>query len=410
MEILGFEKGDGLRNVLSLAGVSIGIFIVVTAFALVDGFKRAVSAGFDHFGGDMVMVDRFPSDSDDGDWSRFAARPQPSFADYSFLKERLGLPGGTLAFAGKAAANAVADGRLLRDCDLLAVGGEWPMMLYSGVEKGRQFSVGEAEGADDKVIIGAKVASGLFPDADPCGCTLRVSVSGEDGVPVQRNLRIVGVLALEGKKVISLYKSDYALVMPYGTARRLVSEDDMETMIAARGGGVADRGLLAERMRMLLRSCRRLVPGQDDNFALNTMESMAAQVLDLVEKINLAGMVIALFSLLVGGFGIMNIMFVSVKERTPQIGLKKALGARRRVIVAEFMVEALMLSAAGAAVGLTLSALLVACIPSGAVEVGMDVRYVVWAFALALGLGLASGLAPAVSASRQNPVESLRGR
>lgn len=443
MKIQLFEKGDGLRNILSLAGVSIGIFIVVVAFALVDGFKRAVSAGFDHFGSDMVMVDRFPSDSDEGDWSRFAARPQPSFEDYSYVREHLAMPGVRLAFAGKAGADAVAEGKLIRDCDLLAVGGDWPMLLYSGVEKGRQFSAAESSGSDDKVIIGAKVASGLFQDSDPCGSTLRVSVVSPEGVRIQRNLRIVGVLSPEGKKVISLYKSDYAVIIPYGSARRLVAEDGMETMIAAKGGaagmtaakgavvnavagGDAAKGgagrearsggagvdceLLKERLRLLLRSARRLSPGQEDNFSLNTMESMAGQVMSLVGKINLAGMAVALFALLVGGFGIMNILFVSVKERTPQIGLKKALGARRRVIVGEFLAEALVLSAAGAAVGLALAALLVSLIPSGAVEVHMTVKYAVWAFALALGLGTASGLAPALAASRLNPVETLRGR
>ena len=416
MEIQVFKKGNGLRNVLSLAGVSIGIFIVVVAFALVDGFKRAVSAGFDHFGSDMVMVDRFPLDSGEGDWSRFAARPQPSFDDYSYLKEHLPAQGCRLAFAGKAEADAVAGGKLIRACDLLAVGGDWPMLLYSGVERGRQFSPAENSGSDDKVIVGAKVASGLFAGEDPCGRTLRVSVLSAAGEPLYRNLRVVGVLAPEGKKVISLYKSDYALILPYTTARRLIGEDEMETMIAVRGsdgahGGVAmDREALTGNLRLLLRSARRLSPGQEDNFALNTMESMASQVTGLIGKINLAGMTVALFALLVGGFGIMNILFVSVKERTPQIGLKKALGARRKVIVGEFLAEALVLSAAGAAVGLAFAALLVAFIPSGAVEVHMSVQYVVWAFALAILLGTASGVAPALSASRLDPAETLRGR
>ena len=138
------------------------------------------------------------------------------------------------------------------------------------------------------------------------------------------------------------------------------------------------------------------------------MEDLCRQTVSLTRKITVLGLAVALFSLLIGGFGIVNIMFVSVKERTWSIGLKKALGARRRRIMLEFLTEALLLSAMGAAVGLLLACGVVALIPSGVVDARITSGHIVLAFALACTLGLASGLAPAARASRLLPVDAFR--
>ncbi len=437
MEIFHQLKSDALRTFLSLAGVSVGIFVVIVSLVLVDAFQSAVVAGFDHFGSDMVMVERFPVVAEEGDdaWSRYAARPMPSYADFQALSGRLdgagilveaakragsaaGRRGGSaespgggaigaswVAFGAQGEADALYGGKILREAKLVGVGGTWRNMVYSDILLGRDFSQAELSGGDSKVILGSRVAEELFgvgPESgDPgrvCGESIRVG---------GRNLTVIGVLSREGKNVINLYATDYALVVPYSTAEALSGREALESMIAI-GPGAAGRDAALGESRRILRAARGLKSGAEDNFALNTMEDLCRETVSLTGKISLIGVALALFSLLIGGFGIVNIMLVSVKERTPVIGLKMALGARRRRILGEFLSEAVILSALGAALGLLLAAVLVALIPGGAIEARITPRHIAAAFAIALALGLAGGFAPALSASRLNPVEALR--
>ncbi len=402
MEIFHQIKSDPLRAFLSLFGVSVGIFVVSLSLALVEAFSRAVEAGFDHFGSDMIMLERFPvtSGGEDGsDWSRYAARPQPSWQDYLSLQ---GGPFAWTAFAAKADCDITAGGRLLREARLLGVGGQWQHLVYSTVCAGRDFSLAELAGSDAKAIIGAKIASELFGAGDDpaaaCGKSLRVG---------GRNLTVTGVLSLEGKNVISLYATDYAVVVPFATASQIAGVDNLEAMVAV-GPGSGGRDAAVGQVRRIVRSGRRLQPAQEDNFAVNTMEELCRQTMSITGKISAAGALIALFSLLIGGFGIVNIMLVSVRERSWQIGLKLALGARRRRILLEFLTEALLLSATGAALGLLLSALACALIPATLIKVALSPRLALAAAGIALVLGLVSGMAPALQASRLNPVDALR--
>lgn len=427
MEIFHQIKTDPLRAFLSLFGVSVGIFVVTLSFALVEAFSKAVASGFDHFGSDMIMVERFPLDSrgdgaagggaaerpdegDSADWNRYAARPQASWQDFLAVapltdpSATLGTTTGTWrAFAGKADADIYFEGKTMRDVRLLGVGGAWQHLVYSSVCAGRSFSTAETAGSEPKAIVGAKIASELL-GADPsdysaaCGKTIR---SGG------RNLTVTGVMSLEGKNIISLYATDYAIIVPFATAEAIAGSDALETMVAV-GPGAMDRDAAVGEVRRLVRAARRLSPVQSDNFAVNTMEDLCRQTMSLTGKISTAGIVIALFSLLIGGFGIVNIMLVSVRERSWQIGLKLALGATRRRILLEFILEALLLSALGAVLGLLLAALVCALIPATLIKVAVSPSLALLSAGIALALGLASGIAPALQACRLNPVDALR--
>ena len=406
MELFQSLKSDALRTFLSLSGVSIGIFVVTVSFALVDAFSRSVVAGFDHFGIDMIMVERFPVVNEgEADWSRYAARPQPSREDY--LAVQVNVAASWTAFAGSSQAEIVCDGKVLRECKLVGVSGQWQHLVYSGVAAGRDFSLAELSGRDSKVIIGARIVQELFgmdmrSDAGSaeavCGRTVRIS---------GRNMTVIGVLSYEGKNIINLYATDFALMVPFATAENIVGKDNLETMIAV-GPGPSGHETAMQEARRALRASRRLKAAQEDSFALNTMEDLCRETVALTRKITAAGLIIALFSLLIGGFGIVNIMLVSVKERTAAIGLKKALGAKRRHILMEFMTEALALSVFGAALGLLLASGVLALIPSGVISARLSPSHIALAFALSLVLGLISGLAPAAQAAKLNPVDALR--
>ena len=413
MEIFHQIKSDPLRTFLSLFGVSVGIFIVIVSFALVDAFKRAVVAGFDHFGSDMIMVERFPVVAEeDGDWIRYASRPQPSREDYLALGGWHQQDADTqvessqqdkcwTALAGEAEADVVYGGKAMRGCKLVGVCGAWEHLVYSSVCEGRAFSLAETSGSDAKVILGAKIADELFGSGagrSACGSTVRIG---------GRNMTVIGTMSHEGKNIINLYATDYALIVPFATAEKIAGEGALETMVAA-GPGYATREAALGQMQRTLRAARRLSPAQEDNFALNTMDDLCRETVALTRKITVLGLIIALFSLLIGGFGIVNIMLVSVKERTWSIGLKKALGARRNRILSEFLLEALLLSVFGAAAGLLLAWGAVALIPAGVIDAAVTSVHILLAFGVAVILGLTSGLAPAAQAANLDPVIALR--
>ena len=402
MELFHQIRSDALRTFLSLVGVSVGIFVVTVSFALVDAFSHSVVAGFDHFGSDMIMVERFPV-SGGTDWERYASRPQPSREDYNCLSGGFGWT----ALAGETKADIVCDGKAMRECKLVGVSGDWQHLVYSGVCAGRDFSRAELSGSDAKVIIGAKVAQGLF-GVDVASGAAAVGVCGRTVRIAGRNMTVIGVLSYEGKNIINLYATDYALFVPFATAERIAGKETLETMIAV-GPGATGRETAMGDARRLLRASRGLRASQEDNFALNTMEDLCRETVSLTRKITAVGIVITLFSLLIGGFGIVNIMLVSVKERTFQIGLKKALGARRRRILLEFMAEALAMSVLGAALGLLLAWGTLTLIPTGVITARLSAGHIALAFAVSVVLGLASGVLPAAQASRLNPVEALRG-
>lgn len=438
MEILSQIKSDPLRTALSLAGVSVGIFVVTLSFALVDGFKRAVVAGFDHFGCDMIMVERFPVVDEGGgstkrtegksvveeyddsvaDWSRYSMRPMPSREDYLALTQAKDLREsesssgfGWTALAAEGIADFTYGSKTLSETKLVGVMGDWAHLVYSTVCEGRNFSQSELNGRDAKVILGAKVAEELFRNVgnqsyseDVCGQTVRIS---------GRPMTVIGILSHEGRNVINLYATDYAVIVPFAVAEQLCGRESLETMIAigtgAQQGAASGRDATLGEARQILRAARHLTPVQEDNFALNTMEDLCRETVSLTRKITLMGIIVTLFSLLIGAFGIVNIMLVSVKERTWEIGLKKALGATRKHILREFLLEALVLSLLGAAVGVAFAWLATSLIPTDLISARLTATHIALAFALAAVLGLGSGLAPAAQACGLEPASALRG-
>ena len=312
---------DRFRTRLSLLGVAVGIFSIVSALTLVDSVQKSVREGFSVYGGDILFVDRMPLEPDldeDGrfKWWEYATRPEVSWREYRYLMER----GQGTAFS-QAAFVRYGSSRV-------GVTGHWPLLVRQPLAAGRSFTEQELTGRAPVVMIGSEVET----------TGGRKPVVGEALWIEGTRYEIIGIFEKAGANSVCTVDIDQV---------RLVPE---KTLQEAARSSILLSGADEQQVRTLLRECRRLTPQQRDNFALNRLSFLLQEINSVFSLLARMGWIIGAFSLLVGGFGIANMMYVSVEERKSQIGICRALGARRRVIVRQFLGEAAMLSLLGGAV------------------------------------------------------------
>ena len=379
-------RSDRFRTGLSLAGIAIGIFSTVAALTLVDSVHKTMNEGFADFGGDVVLVEQIPLEPDFDEegglrWWDYLGRPQVTREEYQFLAENgtnIDLIGYTLCSN--------------RDL-ILGVWGNWQLAVHNPIAQGRTFSAAELSGGSSVALVGAGYA-----DAHPNEKSLSI-----DG----RRFDIIGIFARSGINAVSLVDIDETVVIPGEAARALSWGTDARATIAVQPkAGVSAEALDAE-LRTLLRQVRHLDPATPDNFALNRFSFIIRELGDLFSLLDTIGWIIGLFSLLIGGFGIANILFVAVKERTREIGIQKALGATRGTISLQFLVEAATLSLAGGLAGLTVVWLLTMLLRHGPVPVILTPTHFCIGVATALIIGIAAGMAPATSAAKMHPAQAV---
>ena len=403
---------DKFRTTLSLAGVSIGIFSIVAVFTVVDSLKESVNEGFRKFGSDVVIVERVPLEPDfdrDGRqklW-QYESRPQIGWPEYLFLQEN-SAAAGNMAFSASFEMECAAGRESYDEGAFVAVDGDWRMLVQEKILHGRGFTSGELASGAAVTIIGSEVAQKLFSEiADPVGKMITVG-----GTP----LRIIGIFDSAGDNLVGMMDVDCVRLIPVKFAFRVadITSPAVKTRIVAsphQAGEKSPDGIskeeLKSELRMLMRQYRRLRPVQEDDFALNELSFVAEQFQSVFGMVNTVGWLVGIFSLLVGGFGIANIMYVSVEERTRIIGIKKALGARKRVITMQFLAEAATLSTLGGLAGIVLVWFATLLIPDTLFPIYLSPVNVLKGIAIALVIGIVSGVAPARYAASLHPVEAI---
>jgi len=271
------------------------------------------------------------------------------------------------------------------------------------LESGRYFTLKESEQNNNLAVIGDDISKTLFPNQNPVGGIF--SVKG-------RKFSVIGVIQHQGTNLVGLPSNDITCLIPYRTFAEMyrIKNGWIEPVIAIKGRA-ADHKLqwLEGEIRGMLRSRRGIKSFEEDNFAINRPELIAKAITNIFDAVSIAGAIIGSFSILVGGFGIANIMFVSVNERTNQIGIQKSLGARNSFILNQFLFEAIFLSLIGGIAGLLLVSLLT-FIPASVFEIVITPQNIATGLGLSIAIGLISGIAPALSAARMNPVEAIRSK
>ncbi len=415
LESLGFAlkalKSNILRTVLSLLGVTIGIFSIIAVLTLVDSLEKNIRESLNFLGSNVIYVGKWPFTPPEGNsrdwWKDYIRRPYPSVNEYRFLKANLATGQVVSIFADTQQATVKSNNNGINQIRISGASLDYDKLFEINVEKGRYFTDDEVESGRNVVIIGYEVAKALFPKNDnPVGSYVKI-----------KSLRftIVGVIKKEGESFIGNISNDFTCIIPYDSFRKIYktgtghwTEFDAGSDIGLKGFE-SDVGLveLENETRGLMRVKRGLKPAQKDNFELNRPEAVAKAISGIFDVLGVAGWIIGGFSMLVGGFGIANIMFVSVKERTSIIGLQKSLGAKNYFILFQFLFESIFLSLIGGLAGLLLVWLLTFA-PFGSLVVTLSIKNIVLGLGVSSVIGLVAGIVPAAMAARLDPVIAIR--
>jgi len=389
-----------LRTILSLLGITIGIFAMVSVFTMVDSLENNIRSSISSLGDNVIYVAQMPWDFDPNQaWWDYIRRPQPDLDEFKMLKKQLQNAESVAMVVG--GSNTVKyKNNSMENVQGSGVTSEYNQIWNLTIEKGRYITELESNTGRPVTVIGADIAESLFGTNNPIG--KKIKIKG-------RKVEVIGVIEKEGESMMG-QSNDRKMFMPLQFARNFYNLRSRNSgaviMVKAKPNALE---ALTDELTGVMRSVRKLKPKVKDNFALNKM-SMISQGFDQIfGVINISGFVIGIFSILVGGFSIANIMFVSVKERTSLIGIQKSLGAKNFFILFQFLFESVFLCLIGGAVGLFfifLGTLVMTYVVDFPTTLGLS--NILLGFGLSAGIGIIAGIVPSYQASRLDPVEAIR--
>ena len=392
-----------LRTFLSLFGVTIGIFCIIGVLATVNSLEHNIQNEIKSLGTNTIYIDRWDYTAGGGPdypWWKYVNRPVPKYREVEQVKKRTA-SAKFAAFMINVQDNAEVGDNVLSGVRLYGVTEEFNEIQPVDITYGRYISDIEFDQGINEFVIGTEIAEKLFGNAERALGKM-VTVRGKKG-------NVAGVIKKQGNQMIGGWQFDQSIVMPYKFARNIMDEYRSDPLILVQGQDNLTSKALKDELRGTMRSVHKLSPTKDDDFALNDVNDFSEMFSAAFASVNIGGFIIAGFSLLVGLFGLANIMFVSVKERTNQIGIKKAIGAKSRVILSEFLLEATFLCIIGGLIGLTLVFVLTV-IFSRLLDfpVYISTGNLVLALSICIGVGILAGIIPAYVAARMDPVAAIR--
>lgn len=392
-----------LRTLLSLLGITIGIFAIISVFTVIDSLEHYIRNSLNALGSNMVYIQKWPWTPPEGEteypWWKYLNRPNPTIDEAEEIQKKSRLASDAAFFF--AFSRTVEYGSVnISNAEIMSSSHPLAEVWNLRIGEGRYFTAQEMHSAVPLALIGSEIAGQLFGELSPVGKEIRV-----EGF----KFRIIGVYERSGQDMfgtsmdkrihISLNSS-----LPMGDFR---NRDQGQAICIKGKEGAAQDELVAET-GAILRSHRRLKPLDENNFAVNEVNLISTQFDAFFKVFNLAGWIIGGFSILVGGFGIANIMFVSVRERTRIIGIQKSLGAKRFYILMEFIFEAVILSVIGGLAGLFLifaGTLVINSVSD--LTVTLTLANIFLGLAISGVIGFLAGILPAASAARLDPVVAM---
>jgi putative ABC transport system permease protein len=394
-------KGNPLRAGLTMLGIIIGIFTVTIMGAFLDGMDGLFRKTASSMKTEVYYVDKW--DWGGGDWRLMRNRP-PIRREYAdILRVRMSTADAVSISANLWGQNAKYKARSVNFINAIGAEADYTRIENVSMENGRFFSATELNAARPVCIIGYEIQQKLFPNQSPLGEVIRVS-----GYP----LEVIGVAKRVGG-LFAVFTIDNAVVMPLNTLETVSVDKIEDVTIAVKAASVERRLDTKDELEFVMRSLRKLKPNQQLNFGINNQDQFNQQIDAVSGTLGVVGYLITGLALLVGGIGIMNIMFVSVKERTREIGIRKAIGATRRSILRQFLFEASIISLIAGSIALLIAypVTIIAntqLLDGSDLQIGFPIKFAIMGLSLSLITGIISGIAPAIKASKLDPVDALR--
>lgn len=390
-------KANKIRAALTMLGIFIGVTAVVLMSTAIKGIDNSFQNGISALGSDVLYIDKWAWFSND-EWWKMRNRRNIDMDDFHKFKEQVKLP-----IAVAPVTNSVQtikyDQRRVEDIFLNGSTSDYVKTTNFTFAQGRFYSEIESNASRNVAVIGSEINNKLFPRGDALDKTIKIG-----GI----NYKVVGVLTEQGSIMLGPFNPDNQVFIPIGTIfKNFVSRHFNSVTINVRAPGpdlVEETKAEAEGV---MRKIRGLSYNEPNDFSINQQEALQEQYNSVVGIIQIAGLFITGLSLFVGAIGIMNIMFVSVKERTKEIGLRKAIGAKRRTILAQFLLESSVICLLGGLIGL-IAAILLSLMLNQFFPTSIQYSVVVIAILISLITGIISGLAPAYTAAKMDPVDALR--
>ena len=396
-------QGNKLRTFLSLLGITIGIFAIISVFTVIDSLENYIRSSLNSLGSNMVYIQKWPWAPPEGEseypWWKYLNRPQPTMEETEDLIRR-----------SKNIENAVFlygfnrtiqyENSKAENTEVLATTHELINTWNLEIERGRYFTEAESNSGASVAILGSELATKLFDQNDPVGKMIKIQ---------GHRLQIIGVYTKKGTDMFGT-SMDKRVHIPVVFAMNLVDvrDRDQGQTINVKAKSNADRDEFVAELEGLMRTLHRLKPMEENDFAINEVSLISTRFDAFFKVFNMAGWIIGGFSILVGGFGIANIMFVSVKERTKIIGIQKAIGAKKYFILLQFIFEAIVLSMLGGIIGLILifiGTLIFSYVSS--MTISLTLSNIILGLTISGVIGVLAGFIPALSASRLDPVEAM---
>ena len=393
-------RNNKLRTLLSLLGVTIGIFSIIAVLAAVDSLDRKISKDLSSLDKNTIYLMKYCfGPSEIPQWKR-EQFPNVKYDEYISLKNSLN---NTDQVAYQLFVNHETlkyDSKTVSDVNIVPSSSEMVDIEGLSFDKGRFYNESESNSGSAVIVLGYDIAEGLFGTSDPIGKNIRL---------YGQRFTVIGVIKKQGAGFFG-DSNDTSVYLPTNFLRRMYGDNDaMTPVIVLKPVKGVDMDAYKAEVAQKLRAIRGMKAGEADNFFINVLSGFTDFVDGILGSLRFGGIFISFFSFLVGGFGVANIMFVSVKERTNLIGIQKSLGAKNRFILFQFLFEAVILCLIGGMIGL-----LIVWLMSMLLTNLLDFEFVLsfWNIIIGAGLsilvGVISGILPAISAAKLDPVEAIR--
>lgn len=399
-------KSHKLRTLLSLSGVGFGILCIIGVLATVNSLEYAVQQDIKALGSNSIYIDKwdYSGGGNDYPWWKYVNRPSPKYREMELLKQKV--PGiGYIAYTNGISGQIEYNGSVLSGLQYYGITEDFDKLQPIEVGNGRYFLQSEFDRGTGAIILGYVVAENLF------GSDVKKGIGQELKLKDGRRAVVVGILKKKGKSIVGGWDYDNNVLITRNFMKQMTNEDNAGPSILVSGKEHIPLEQLKDELLGAMRSIRKLKPTQEDNFTLNDINTLSSFATGIFDGVNKGGWAIATLSLIVGMFGVANIMFVTVRERTSQIGLKKAIGAKKITILTEFLLESSFLCIMGGLMGLLVVVGLTFLLSSiFNITVFIAPGIILLAITICVVVGILAGIIPASIAARMDPVVAIRSK